>query len=95
MLRVLRFVRFTIAPSIIKVWTSRLENLRNLRFNERMGTALSRLVMKELKNFKPVGAFGKSLSSKLKVSCERKSGFHLFERRLVTAVSFVGMKERM
>jgi hypothetical protein len=51
--------------------------------------------MKDLKNLCKVDKFGKVLSSKLRMNCERPSGFHLFERIVVTAASLVGRKERM
>lgn len=51
-----------------------------------IGRLLSHLAMKELTNRRKAAEFGKGLSSKLSMSCERKSGFHLVERTVVAAV---------
>jgi hypothetical protein len=55
-----------------------------------MGRVLSRMVMTEYKNCRKAKASGKDLSSKRRITCDRHSGFHLFERILVANASFVG-----
>jgi hypothetical protein len=74
----------TILANLSELWRLN-EYLWYLRLNVWMGRFFFRLARKDLKNLRKVDRFGKVLSSKLRMNCERPSGFHLFERIVVTA----------
>ncbi|MCH79630.1 hypothetical protein A2U01_0000383 [Trifolium medium] len=62
-------------------------------WNEWMGRSWSLFVMKELKISRKMEGSGKYWSSNLSRNCENQSGFHLFERMIVAAASFVELKK--